>query len=478
MPRIVLTSVERVDIEPFCFLGDMTALTRKLQAPTTLSVPFEGSVAGVAFERAFAESLEADASGGVASLRSIEFDFTKSSYIDPYSMQLLISYICACERYSIDTRIRLPHKDAVRDAMRAWGFQSALLAATNRTLFSYVDKDDRRRYFRDQEKQTTFDLRNFPKGKAGFGRMSKEHVELLRNRRINVAPRSKNFFGFNSFDVKNLSNKIRTAHNEKEDWKAPNIASFLESKMGINAEYLASRVVFEALFNALRHPAAEIVQTAALPRRSKKERLADASQNSGGFCLSLASPPRTSGRSLTFHYWDDGDCMLDVLSQRLTETGSEAFRTGKDQEFFTRYQVRYFDRTAAEEEVQQIDSDFLIDASTPQYLQLVALAFPHFSSAPNLDGQAVAEEVLTKDARLAARGMGLYLLVYATTQIMNGKVGIRTGDHYVEYWNNGYKRTRTHPKWTYDINADVWRVPPNLPRFAGNLISIRIPSQA
>lgn len=443
----------------------------------SLAVRLPARVAGSVFEKTVAAQLLDHNIHSIDALHSISLDLSSTNFIDPYSLQVIVAYIASFDRHGIDCNLRLPRRKAVRDFIRAWGYDYALITALNRSLFSLVDRDDRVRFFRDREQQTTFDLRDFPKGMPGFGRSSSAHTERLTNRNIESAPRSDNFFGFNSFDVSSLPNKIRTAHEEKEDWKSNNIRSFCAAKMGINAEYLASRVVFEALFNALRHPDATVVQTATLPLPPSKAAIAKNAPQSDEFCLTLAAPNLVSGRSVAIHYWDDGGSMLDVLKSRLRENGKD-IRTGTDKEFFTRYRVHLRDKdTGVDHDYLHIDSDMELNSDTPDHLKLVALAFPHLSSAPNLPGHAVAEETKNDDQRLAARGMGLYLLIHAATQIMNGTVAIRTGHHQIEFTRNGYRGIRKDPQWNHDINVVVRRLPSVLPSLTGNLIAIRLRAQ-
>jgi hypothetical protein len=390
-------------------------------------------------------------------------------------MQLLIAYISKLQRLGREAQIKLPREQRIRDMLKVWGLPYALATACDRSLFGLCDQEDRDTYYNSEERQLTFNLARFPKGSPVQAPIGSE----LSNRLARFSydqkklPRSWNFFGFQSFDVRSAEDKVALAKQEQENWSQRNLTKIISTKYHLDARYLASRIIFESIYNSLRHSDANFIQTSAL----KQTHTPTVSLTQSIDPYELTAESGTPAKStMSIHYWDDGQSMLEVFSKKLDDNPS-LVRKPSDPEFISRYKVSYYDRCSDNLIASdRFDSEMAITSELPDHLKLTCLTFPHVSSAHDTPGNAVAEETAKDDKRYAATGMGLYLLTHAATKIFDGSVSIRTGHYYMEIRKNGYQKLRrNNPDYNHDFSVKIWRQPKALPSFCGNIITVRLP---
>jgi hypothetical protein len=94
---------------------------------------------------------------------------------------------------------------------------------------------------------------------------------------------------------------------------------------------VGSRIVFEAMMNAVRHPGAEYIQTGSLlnKRRSPVSEQSGSSQN----------------RHFTVSFWDDGRTMYETLANALSNDLS--IRYGYLEKFDTTYELSFIDENSS-----------------------------------------------------------------------------------------------------------------------------------
>lgn len=196
-------------------------------------------------------------------LRSVQFDLRDVCFIDCYSAQVLICYVRSFDRAGALVSIKLPGQKPVRDMLRIWSFDDALMEAVGSRLSRYCDEDDRSHYFPPHEYQTTFDPKLFP--------TIYSPTNAPRDPADNdKAPRT-NFFGFRTIRVPVQEGKRAIALAEKELWQSPQVARLLERDFGLDVRFVSARIIFEAVFNALRHSNADLVQTLRIPVTSTRQ---------------------------------------------------------------------------------------------------------------------------------------------------------------------------------------------------------------
>lgn len=449
----------------------------------TLSIEFPPTVAGRAFENTIAQNLTDSAlSFPLLVDGDIVFDFSEVVYFDIYCLQLFVAYISKCEALSITPRIELPRDEGVRNTFRVWGLDYALITATNKSLLSMATQNSRDKYWQQADRKQGRLMLNgmYPKCNASRKTTSNRLWEQLKENQYDWVPRDKYFLGFHTYDLLAIPSQVKIANDEKSFWENNKwISKYFMQRTGLDSGYLASRIIWETLFNSMRHSGAIVAQTSSLilpPGGNTKGGSGDPLSFALKSEIEIQKPIK--GTTTFINFWDDGSDMLSVLKQKLVGYGdaSSKLRTGHDDEFFTRYKISFFDRDKVKK-VDFIDSNLEFNSSFPDQILLTALTFPYLSSSPELPGHDADEDVKRMDHRRAARGMGLYNLLRAVVISLSGEVRFRFGEYYVRIRKNGYKGIRHADEWQHDFNVEVWEQDASLPPIKGNLISVKIPAQ-
>jgi hypothetical protein len=386
-------------------------------------------------------SLPTNAESGYA----FTFDFSDARFMLPTGLQCTIAAARRLSSLGNQVEIRVPRDKRVRDFWRVWNFPKAFLEATGLGFGSVVHADDRRFF---GEKQTTYTEIEIPP-LPGFADASK----VLSN----------NFFGFRTsyFDPKELSSRL--AYVEKNRWNAPHIELVLGKKLGAHSKYFASRVVFEAILNAIRHPGATLAQSAALDQPTAR-----------------ISEQRTRNETayFTVHFWDDGNSMIQTLLDAIASGVS--VKGDHDQEFNRKYLLKISDDdSTAPPSLSVVDSANieLGDGVLPYpHMALLATILPCVTSDPGgVRHHEVPPETLKADVRLGRPGMGLYVLVNTIVEILGGSVSFRTGDYFMNV-----RSTNSHEKSKYNaqLRVRLRKRPKCLPSFFGNLVVVRARTSA
>ncbi|MEP1765536.1 MAG: STAS domain-containing protein [Sulfitobacter sp.] len=436
-------------------------ISRRFSKPNRsyMLLSIQEAMVGSQFELQLAKTLRKNR----GAVQSIHVDLTHVTFMDCYSAQVLISYLTAWDRNGISTTISLPEKKSVRDIMRVWNFDDALKAATGRRMYRFSDDETRQKYFFPNDSQSTFDLDEFP-----------THYKIPTNDDgdddESIRP---NFFGFRTIKVpSNVHEKPELANDEKRFWQNHNVKTLLERDLGIDVRYFSARVIFEAVFNALRHPSAEIVQTATHTRY-----IYDRSQQLTLPFNKTQRNKKQASKSAVVHYWDNGRSLLDLIEENLAT--KKTFRTSSPGKYFRSYRLKWKNSESKSQSIDRVvGSDLDAEPSSHISEKLLFVLQPFVSMSPTLFGHASTEETTEDDPRLASVGMGLYLLLDTAVANFGGKVIIRTSNVIIRVTKgkkskklNGSKIKR------HDYVVDIQELPNNLPKFLGNLISISIPEQ-
>lgn len=427
-----------------------------------MDVTIEGVLVGDKLEVELAKSLTSYKLKRKKHPNNIHFDLSGINFLDCYSAQLLICYLALFDRQGYTTSLELSKRKSVRDILRVWNFDDALKAATGRRMFRYCSSESIEKYFFPHDSQTTFDLDLFPS----------HYQQPLNQDPDDTKPINRNFFGFRTIDVPNeVHKKPGVANLEKRFWQSHNVKSLLERDLKIDVRYFSARAIFEAVFNALRHPSAEIVQTATHTRYIYEQ-----SQLPLPFSQTQKNR-KASRKSAVVHYWDNGKSLLDLINQNLNE--SSKFRTESPGEYAKKYRLRW---TGSEQPTPSIDKVFGCDQDAVQDShtseKLLFVLQPFVSMSPTLFGHSSSDETTRDNPRLASVGMGLYLLLDTAVTMFGGKVSIRTSNIRMRITKGKKSKTTDGVLFEkHDYLVDIEEMPESLPKFLGNLISISIPEQ-
>jgi hypothetical protein len=182
----------------------------------------------------------------------LHLDLSGCQFIELVALLHLVALTAGRTRRGFTTEFALPKSKDVRDFMRVWEFPNAIRDATGLPLSKLVMKEDLA-YFGENSEFAALRYAQFYGYEGGLQRML-----------------STKFFAITSF-LTALPSQPRFALAESSRWQETLVRSVLSRYLHGPDNYVASRVVFEAATNAVRHPGASIIQTASsffIPRRA------------------------------------------------------------------------------------------------------------------------------------------------------------------------------------------------------------------
>jgi hypothetical protein len=335
------------------------------------------------------------------------------------------------DRHSLgfETHLRLPRLKDVRDFLRIWQFPAAVKDVLG-LPFRYVVVDDDAHYFGENLDFSTVKY---------SGLVSADGLE----RRI-----PSNYFALTTFRTEELRSVDRFLNEQAKRWEEPLIESVLEKHLSGPHGYVASRIVFESLLNALRHPQARIIQaTSAFQQATMNARK----------------------RYLTIVFWDNGESMVDTLHSALRE--GKAIRSRDLPELHSDYELIVANEDDQIESTKIIRSDALPTAATPPEELLLATLFPGVTRDVSGTGRV---HYKTSDLKpeLSLPGMGLYVLTNAVVDVFGGSVAFRTASLFMNVRRRHPGRSRGTSR---SYRVKIRRYGSWLPSFHGNMITIRLP---
>lgn len=382
------------------------------------------------------EIASADKSGNFEKLRNriYIFDLSDARFISIACSHYIIAFVRKCAKLRWDFRLILPTRRKVRDFWKLWRFYEALEVAADKPWVELLYEEDR---ILAQERQQTFFERSAPT-------TYQTGSDTLR---------SENFFGFHSMHL-NSHSKGMIAVAEADQWRTKEIRDIVERGLGIRSDYFSSRVVFEAVFNAVKHPAASLIQTSSWHPRLYQRRNPESDEEYGGaFSLTV---------------WDNGKPFSAVMNRALED--GVTLRGEVKPYNRSAYLVSYRDLSTAPEKpsplerdlTEVVESDIEINADTPEHLRLLSTVFAGVSTS----------SLTNEDERLEEsnrRGMGLFVLSTTVCMNMNGKVSLRSGRHFMQLSKAKARYAHQAP---HVFSAKIFKLPMNVPTFYGNMLSV------
>jgi len=362
------------------------------------------------------------------SIESLELDFSSSEYIEVVSLVFIIALVANRAKRGLHTKIRLPLRKKTRDFLRVWQFPDAIRRATRIPFAELVCKEDLR-YFGENlsEDQTEYLPTTFDRA---IGR-------LLSDR----------FFAIQTLALDPSFSGLQLVLAESNRWENRLVKSVLSKHLSGPEGYLASRIVFESMTNAIRHSAARIIQTAS--------RFAASGEDQGG-----------SVGQFTVIYWDDGQSMIETLKSAIR--GGKTIRSEAVPPAVFSYRV--IEELSDQKRTEKLfHSTFTPDSSAEDHLLLFATILPGITR--DVEGKNLLVHRRLKDdmPSYTGPGMGLYVLVNTVVDVFGGSLSFRTGEYFMNI-KKAFARDR-EAKYRVKIKSYDKIVP----SFLGNMLTIRLP---
>lgn len=366
----------------------------------------------------------------------IKFDLSESKFIDVasllYIMTITYSRKIGNEK-ELKTKYILPKDINVCNVLWAWHFHKAIEEITRDSFEDFLISEDDKNFYNNNKDSKS----------------NKYTKWVVRDDGIIEQLLSVNFFAFSTFhsyEFKGL------AEREKNEWKKSNIYNVLTKNLDDSPDYVNSRIIYEVISNATRHPKANIIQTASMLQRPYQR-------------TKTTKPKNNEKKFFTIVAWDDGESMIDTLYKAIKE-GKE-IRSVDFKELHKKYQLILKDSDSKQISIKIIKSTFDPNIDTPSEEILLSTLFPGVTRDVKGEDHEVAPELAKEDERLAYPGMGLYALINAAVDIFKGEVSFRTKDLFMNI-----KKAKTNKA---DYRVKVQMKSNDLPEFLGNMITVRIP---
>lgn len=352
-------------------------------------------------------------------------DMSECTYVVIESLVRIISFVADRERKQLKTYIALPKSKDVRDFMRAWRFPQAIYAATKVRFHNLVSKESSQ-YFGENDNPNNIKYTKYLPPDEGMER-------LLAN----------DFFPFISREITN--NPASAIVEESNRWQDDLVRLVLKKNLKGPNNYIPSRIIYESLSNACRHPKASLMQIVSM--FNDKSKSYDFSKTS------------SLGGHFTIVIWDDGTSMIDTLKKPIQKC--ELIHTEQQINNYT------FDLSFVDQEnkitTHKIKSDYLPNKETPDYKILLATIFPGITCDPSGKNQLRSPDIIN-----SRPGMGLFILINAVIDVFGGSVSFRTGNYFMNI-----KKIDKNQQNTY--NVKIKQYSELIPYFLGNMVTIRLP---
>lgn len=392
-------------------------------------------VVGAAIDREISRS-DVSSNYSKYSARRYIFDFSESTFVSIACSQYVIAFAKKCRLLGWNFSLVLPKYKKVRDFWVLWNFHGGLLEATGIDISELIPANQQDLL---KEEQITF-----------FEQKKAFNVNQFERQR------SRNFFGFHSIKLSGRATGM-AAISEADQWRSKEIRDILERGLDTRSDYITSRIVFEAIFNAIKHPDAKLVQTCSWhPKLFKR---VDGSDH------------EDARQPFSLVFWDDGKPFTIVMDAAL-KRGAK-IRSTEDEQYRTSYRVEYINRAKNTEPfTKTIDSTYKLDANTPELMRLLSTVFPGVSTSQNSDEQLNDNDISSK-SWISKRGMGLYVLVDTVCILLEGKVSFRTGRYFMQISKLG---PRNSVKYGAELDVKIYMQADNVPSFYGNMLCVDLPA--
>ena len=401
----------------------MGSTSEKTDSPPCAKLPTTATVA--ALEEAL---LQVSREMGAEPDR-LDVDLTQCDYVEPAALVYFLSVLAARRGKRLETRLCLPRSKDVRDFLRVWNFPAAVRHVAGQSFSALVPPEDLQ-FFGENPTPATMKY---------AGRLLDEGVERLV---------SDKFFALMTFLPEQIRSRTRLVVNESARWEEKLVRSVLATHLNGPDGYVASRIVFESMMNAVRHPRARHIVTT-----SKFDAPGECQADSKGH--------------LTLIYWDDGTSMFTTLMEAII-AGKEV-RSTTVPELSAGYQLTIVDENGVRQPPSLVNSDLVPNRSMPRPVVLLSTLFPGVTCDVTGTGHEVHEELRRARPEYALPGMGLAALVNAVVDVFSGNLAVRTLDFFMSV-KKAYKKDKGAK-----YRAKIALFDPKIGNFLGNMLTIRLP---
>ncbi len=367
----------------------------------------------------------------------LELDMSSCKFVEVATLMHIIALLKDRVLRRLETKIRLPHSKDVRDFFRVWEFPKAVHETTGKPFAYFVFEDDFKGYFGENQQGGSLKYANWIYLDSAVQR-------LLSDR----------FFAFISFYPVEIGADSRLAVDVSKRWQQPLIESVLK-KLMVNRPQgqISSRIVYESIANAERHPCASIILTASI--------LTQASTKNGDV-----------RRHLTVVVWDDGASMVDTLKNTIVAGKPIIYSSVCD--FDSSFILVRENDEGEELPSEVIGASFIPDISCDDQQIFLSTLLPGISCDITGVGWDVHPDLKTEKPDWVSPGMGLAVLINSVVEAFGGSVAFRTKNLFMNVSKNKQKeKTEKIPRY----RAKVRLCDEVLPEFLGNMLTIRIPLQ-
>ncbi|MDO9105113.1 MAG: phosphoribosylanthranilate isomerase [Methylovulum sp.] len=317
---------------------------------------------------------------------TITLDLRSVRFIEVSALVALVSFIEWRSSRALRTILLLPENKSVRDFMRLWGFHDAVKDCTGYPFSYFCTDEDIDKFFGENKV-----IKNFTYNNA----LSKVQGQLINDR----------FFSISTYPINRRYAGETITTVETERWKGPLIKEFLAMNLeGMQgAGLVSSRIVFEAMTNAIRHPGATLIIAAS-------------------FCENKIDREK---KRLTITFWDNGQSMIDTIGSALL-AGRNVRSSGAERERNYVFDVRM--NRVSGEQIFELATDIELSKDAERYVLFLACLFPGVSRDIERKSFIPSQEVINEEIEITEPGYGLTYLLNCAIDVFKGSVKFRTGN--------------------------------------------------
>jgi hypothetical protein len=397
----------------------------------------------------------------------LTIDLSDVTYVEIPTLQSIIALALSRQRQGLITLLRVPGGEAgkrARDYLRRIEFPKAVSLALKTRFVNFVAPEDHH-YFKGLGGDSHSLGFSFSPRQRAWRRYQSEGTAP----RVDEGLEAEEFFPFTTWCLPEYQEKGRVADEALDAWSVQTVVSVLDKHLRVSPEaadlsvnstprrwqssgqYVASRIVFEAMINAIRHPGATYIQTSSLLNKYRPGIYWEEAQK----------------RHFTVTFWDDGASMYDTLKSAIHEGLSVRHHYPK--RFETNYDLNLVDDNTGKQFSQIISSAETPQKDTPDHVLLLSTIFPGVTRDVTGKGHRVHPELAISEPELATQGMGLFALVRTAVDLFGGSIAARSGSYFMSIKAGSKKQTMVR----YQVKIVKKRS--SSPPFLGNMLTVRLP---
>ena len=396
---------------------------RAYSALQTITISFPDLVDIHALER----TLDSAFQGRDCRIGSVIFDLSGCRYISVSSLIYILSILDWRSRNSLRTRFILPKNKKVRDFLRLWGFPEAVFEYTGYPFSHFCTSSDINDYFgeNDNSKFSYYNARSY-----------------LQNLLIN-----ERFFAICTYPISEYEDRNVISRKESTRWRGDLIREYLKRNLDghSGASYVSSRIVIEAMTNAIRHPGATLISATS-------------------FCANRSEDQESN---LTITFWDNGKSMINTISSPVMLGENVRIDLPLESHFcfnvdlvMGNSNIRTYKKSSSEDVSGYFDEqDFLLACMFPGVSRDVARRTYVDPKNISLENDGLVDN---------GPGHGLSDLLNCACDIFNGSVTFITGRFKARVISAGHTDNCRY-------KVTMTKRPDDAPKFNGNMLIVDLP---